>query len=389
MTTNDTRRKALLWALAVGVAVAVAATTIFALTRRHMETIHNTYLLEKATLTARKNYERDELPARSYDTLLHRYARLLPSATEVTVDSLSPHALDTLRHYLGDRALAQLLAEGAAVFTYRGLPGAAIFYPDNEGSFYVLVYAANAYGQRLAYVVFGVAAALLLLVLALLAVAARWHAAYERERLFVAHASHQLNNPLAALRGECELALLHERSPDDYRAALARVAEQSDRLDRCLSSMLLLARHQRTGVARQRVDLLELCRTVAARHPRTVVVGSPCEVRSNPGLLELVVDNLLSNACKYSESEVTLTVTRLRRGCRVVVGDRGIGIPRHELRHIFTPFYRARNARGHEGSGVGLAIVARAADLLGAKVDIHSRPSSGTQVTLTLRDNGE
>ena len=386
-TTTDSRRRFLLMALAVTLAVGVAATLIWVATRRHVETIHYTYLLEKATLTAQKNYERDELPARTYDTILHRYARLLPTATEVTVDSLSPHALDTLRHYVGDRALTRLLSEGATTFEYHGLPGAAIFYPDNEGSYYVLVYAANAYGQRLAHIIFGVAGALLALVLALLALAARWHAAYERERLFVSHASHQLNNPLTALRGECELALLRERSADDYRAALGRIAEQTVRMERTLGSMLLLAspKAQKGETEKSDVNLWALCSRVAARHPRVAVEGTLCVAHTHAPLLEMVVENLVSNACKYSEGRVTISVGPAGRRLAIAVHDSGIGIPHSEQRHIFTPFYRARNARSREGSGIGLAIVAQAADLLDAKVSVRSRPRTGTSFTLTLK----
>ena len=384
-TTANPHYRSLVLAFGVAIVVSVAATLIWVATRRHVESIHYTYLLEKATLTAQKNYERDEMPARSYDTLLHRYARLLPTASEVTVDSLSPHAFDTLRHYMGEPALQRLLDEGATTFEYCGLPGAAIFYPDNEGSFFVLVYAPNAYGQRLAHIIFGVAAFLLMLMLTLLAVAARWHAAYERERLFVSNASHQLNNPLTALRGECELALMRERSADLYRDALLRIAEQTERMGRTLDSMLLLAGCQRDEMTRQQTDLIALCHTVAARHPRTVVSGQACQAFTNADLLELLVDNIVSNACKYSDGEVTVTVSHTRRRCRIEVCDHGIGIPRSELHLIFSPFYRASNARGHEGSGIGLAIVAQAARLLNARLTVHSHPRTGTRFSLSLK----
>ena len=374
---NSLRHRTILYAITTTVALSTISIALYLLTRHHLATVHYSYLLEKASLTAQKNYERDELPTCSYDTLIHSYARLLPSATEVTVDSLAPHATDTLLHYMGNKALQQLLAHGAAPFRYRGIAGAAIYYPDNEGSFYVLVYATNSEGKRLAHLIFGIAATLLLILLSILAMMTRWRAAYERESLFVSNASHQLNNPLTALQGECELALLHDRSATDYRDALLRIQTQTEQMEHTLHSMLLLARQHPHKMKHAPVDLYDVCTAVAAHYPRTIVTGHSCIVPTNEELLRQALDNLVSNACKYSSGSVHINIKASRRWA-IEVCDNGIGIPSDELRLIFNPFHRARNARDMQGCGIGLAIASRVATLIGAKIKVSSPKGGGT-----------
>ena len=383
---TNTNHHTPLWAFAIIAVIAIVAAIVYAVTYHHVQSLHQSYLLEKATLTAQKNYERDELPPRSYDTLISQYARLLPSAVEVTVDSTAPHAVDTLLHYMGPKATQQLLALGIAPFQYNHLPGTAIHYPDNEGSFYVLVFAQNTHGLRLTQTILAVAALLLLLTISLLLLATRWQAAYHRERLFVSGASHQLANPLTAIHGECELSLRHPHTTSQYQDSLLRIQQQSERMQHTLAGMLLLANSAgiRTPFHQEEVDLLTLCSSIATRHPRTVVLGNTCTILTNPSLLEIMVENLVSNACKYSQDQVQIILAQTPRHCTIQVCDHGIGIPKGERRHIFSPFYRARNARTHQGSGIGLAIASQAASILRASIKVQSLEGHGTTFKVKL-----
>jgi signal transduction histidine kinase len=105
-------------------------------------------------------------------------------------------------------------------------------------------------------------------------------------------------------------------------------------------------------------------------------------------LLGQLVDNLLENACKYTETG-SLIVTHLKEEegeYTLSVQDRGPGISTEDLPHVFEPFYRSDQARklGIAGVGLGLAVVQRIAQALGGRIDVASQVGSGSRFTLWL-----
>jgi two-component system sensor histidine kinase MprB len=110
---------------------------------------------------------------------------------------------------------------------------------------------------------------------------------------------------------------------------------------------------------------------------------SPVEVRGVPARLDRAIANLLDNAGKFSPSGGVVDVDLDATGV-LTVADRGPGIPEEAIEHVFDRFYRADEARGLPGSGLGLSIVKQVVDGHGGTVAIHNRPSGGTVVSLTL-----
>jgi two-component system sensor histidine kinase KdpD len=103
--------------------------------------------------------------------------------------------------------------------------------------------------------------------------------------------------------------------------------------------------------------------------------------------LHQALSNFVDNAIKYSPegSEVTLEARSTNDNIHLRVCDEGPGIPQGELKRIFEEFYRCRNRvndTANRGAGLGLAIVARIADMLGAKVTVESAPSAGSTFSL-------
>jgi signal transduction histidine kinase len=99
-----------------------------------------------------------------------------------------------------------------------------------------------------------------------------------------------------------------------------------------------------------------------------------------------IVVNLLENAIKYSEpgSEVVLELQSAADRVTLRVTDEGIGVPEAEVADLFSPFYRATNAVSRPGTGMGLPIVKKSAQLLGATVELRTAVGSGSEFTVVL-----
>ena len=115
--------------------------------------------------------------------------------------------------------------------------------------------------------------------------------------------------------------------------------------------------------------------------------------------LDVVLENLISNAFKYSGGDSPVTVDaeiiRERRGndgenvLIVSVIDEGVGIPEHELKEIFHPFYRGDSLRPMGGLGLGLALVRNIINIMGGKIRVSSKPGEGTKVTFSVPLRGD
>jgi signal transduction histidine kinase len=105
-------------------------------------------------------------------------------------------------------------------------------------------------------------------------------------------------------------------------------------------------------------------------------------------LLGQLIDNLLDNACKYSEvgTPIALRLSADKHGVLLSVTDAGCGIEADELPHVFEPFYRSPQARrlGRSGVGLGLAVARRIAEAFGGKLGVTSEPGKGSCFTLWL-----
>jgi heavy metal sensor kinase len=208
--------------------------------------------------------------------------------------------------------------------------------------------------------------------------------AFERQRRFTGDASHQLRTPLAAVLGQVEVALRRERSPNEYREVLGRVLHQTQHLRQLVDMLLFLARAD----AQSRLPPLETIDVSAwlathmqawADHPRWPDMrfeGEPAQARIQPALLGQLLDNLLDNACKYSNagSPIGVQLTCNDQWVLLSVEDAGAGIAAEDVPHLFEPFYRSEGARraGKAGVGLGLAVAQRIAAALDGAIEVSS-----------------
>lgn len=129
-------------------AIALIVLVFYLFTLRYINKVYDSYLSEKAYLTAQKYWEKDEVDESCYREIQQKYDELLPQAYEVLLNADSVTAVaDTLAKYLDRHQQARLFKNEPVTFVYGRLRGAALYYPDNEGNFVVLVMASNHYGQ--------------------------------------------------------------------------------------------------------------------------------------------------------------------------------------------------------------------------------------------------
>ncbi|MFQ5424503.1 MAG: sensor histidine kinase [Phycisphaerae bacterium] len=221
-----------------------------------------------------------------------------------------------------------------------------------------------------------------------------------RLKQFTADAAHELRSPLAALRGNAEVALSHPRSESELRHVLEDSIEHYDRLARMTDDLLLLARAdaghdilRREAVRLDRVvhDVVDLYTPLARDRGIELESAVTDEIRlhgDGPRLRQLV-GNLVDNAVKYTESpgRVSVSTSLIDGAAHLTIADTGVGIPPDHLPHIFDRFYRidaARSARRGNGVGLGLSICRTIAEAHGGRLDLTSTPGTGTAVHLTL-----
>ena len=224
----------------------------------------------------------------------------------------------------------------------------------------------------------------------------RVRASMEHERRFTADAAHELRTPIAALRAQAEVALAADDEAQ-RRHALGGVIAGCDRAAHLIGQLLTLARLDPARAASpvETVDLAAVAREVAAMHAQaamerglelSVEAPAPAMVAVEPALLQILLRNLVDNAVRYAAGpgrEIRIEVTAGDRlVCRVI--DDGPGIPPEERARLGERFHR-REGTGEQGSGLGLSIVQRIADLCGATVAFATAPGGrGLCVTVNF-----
>jgi signal transduction histidine kinase len=214
---------------------------------------------------------------------------------------------------------------------------------------------------------------------------------------FLGLVSHELRTPVTTIFGNAQLLRGKATLADAERQAmLADIADESSRLHGIIENLLLLTRLGSGSNPDLEPQLIgRVARSEAAafeRHhaPRTLSLSidpSPMVVEAERSLLEMLLDNLLSNADKYSppESPIDLLVTAGGGEALVTVLDRGIGIEDADEGKLFTAFYRTEAAKSRtNGLGIGLAVCQRIVDSLGGRVWARPREGGGTEAGFAL-----
>lgn len=211
----------------------------------------------------------------------------------------------------------------------------------------------------------------------------------EREQDFTANISHELRTPLTAIRTSCELLLQEPGLPDRTRQRIEAIDRAAARLAETARSLLFLARGGESPQIEE-VSVLE-CTLEAAESVRAnlarrsiafeTTVDVAAVVRTDRAALFLVVDNLLRNAAAYTERGYVRV--GFNDGC-LTIEDTGRGIHVSELPHVVKRYYRGTHPAADSNLGLGLAIVQRICERYGWRLEIASKPGTGTRVAVHL-----
>jgi two-component system OmpR family sensor kinase len=226
--------------------------------------------------------------------------------------------------------------------------------------------------------------------------AGRIEALVAHDRGVLQDLSHELRSPLARLQLILDLA--RRSDPAEAPPYFQQAEQEIGRLDRMLGEMLALSRMEGglPGMDSEQVELAEVVRDCleqsrldagAQQVQLQLASVDSAEVSGNRLLLERALDNLLTNAIKFSPVggtvEMDLRIND-QQVAEISVRDHGPGVPEQELAQLFRPFFRGSNAARAEGHGLGLAIVQRVVQVHGGRIEVSNAQGDGLEVRMWL-----
>ncbi|WP_129136607.1 HAMP domain-containing sensor histidine kinase [Luteimonas sp. YGD11-2] len=221
---------------------------------------------------------------------------------------------------------------------------------------------------------------------ALTTLSARVQAFVQRERDFTRDASHELRTPLTVIRVASDMLLADDAIPQRSHRSLQRIHRATRDMEAVIDAFLILAREDDIAVQGEDFDVHDVVMEEVEK-VQPLLQGKPVELRvtghtrprldAPPRVLGVMLGNLLSNACIFTE-EGSIEVEVLDD--RVLVRDTGIGMSPEVLQRVYDPFYRADPFRS--GKGMGLSIVRRLGERFGWPVSLESQPGEGTTATI-------
>lgn len=219
---------------------------------------------------------------------------------------------------------------------------------------------------------------------------------------FVSIASHQLKAPLAEVSWEIELLLSknQEGLNERQRELINRISKSNDRMGKLVNDLLDVARIEQGKLAlvREKFAISELIDRVVDNNRILAQAGNvQIKVSKSKGVSEVfadrrrigvVLDNLISNAIKYTKNKGLVKVSVSRIGERVIicVKDNGIGIPKHQRENVFEKFFRSDNAARYQvaGTGLGLYIAKNIVEQSGGRIWFESEAGIGSTFCFSL-----
>jgi PAS domain S-box-containing protein len=215
---------------------------------------------------------------------------------------------------------------------------------------------------------------------------------------FVSLASHEFRTPLSTVLSSAALISKYTQNEeqDKRERHVNRIKESVKHLNNLLEDFLSLGKLEegKIGAKAEPFDVKEFLEDVKEELNATIKPGQEIHLENSgngqfvtdPRLLKNILINLLSNAVKFSPENTTIQMNAAQTGDKLIlsVKDQGIGISEEDQQHMFTSFFRGKNAINIQGTGLGLHIIKRYADLIQGEVRLESKLGTGTTVIIEL-----
>lgn len=219
-----------------------------------------------------------------------------------------------------------------------------------------------------------------------------------REKQITADISHELRTPLTGIRGTLEVLIRKPREPHHYEKKAKQVIQEVDSINHIISQLLYLARLDsgNLSIVKKPVHLHDMLQSIQNKWQSRfleknmsmqVDIPENTMVQADFGLLEMILENLVSNAVKYGNVNGELRCSWQNDTNTLSLSDNGPGIPQEHLPHIFERFYRADvpGSASVQSTGLGLYIVKMLAGNQGIQIEVNSRANQGTQFFLHFK----
>lgn len=225
----------------------------------------------------------------------------------------------------------------------------------------------------------------------------RLETSFKLQSSFISNASHEIKNPLTMISGTAEIALLKERSVDEYKKTLESILQDSDNLNTLVNQLFLLAKTDANyeKLPKQYFSLNDVLDFLYSQNNKLypnklkIIISNKSQgiqVFGNKDLFISAIQNLVDNAMKFSKGKVVVIETIMENKNLILrVIDNGPGVDSNELNKITSAFYRSESVRDIEGHGIGLALTKKIIDLHNGEIEFENKNiSSGLIVTVIL-----
>ena len=221
---------------------------------------------------------------------------------------------------------------------------------------------------------------------------------FERQRRFLADASHDLKTPQSIIKSHCDVTLSKARDKDEYIEALETIRQNVEKMTGLTNRILkvsqldsdtFILKREDLNLAEMVASIVKAMEAKAGRNNISIKISGDNNLMANgdkAGLAEMFA-NLIDNAVKYNKENGSVDIELRYQGDEAVISikDTGIGIVAEKLDKIFDRFYRADESRGvTEGSGLGLSIVKAIIERHGGRIEAMSEPGKGSCFTVFL-----
>ncbi|WP_448780681.1 HAMP domain-containing sensor histidine kinase [Bacteroides congonensis] len=228
----------------------------------------------------------------------------------------------------------------------------------------------------------------------------RLEKSFNSQKMFVSNVSHELRTPMAALTAELDLALLKERTAEQYQSAIGNALQDTHRIIKLIDGLLNLAKadYQSEQIKMEEVRLDELLldarELVLKAHPEyhvELVFDQEAEndnvltVVGNNYLLTTAFVNLIENNCKYSSNRSSFVLISFWEQSAVIrLSDNGVGISDKDKENLFRLFYRGENKAFASGHGIGMTLTQKIIHLHKGELTVSSHQGEGTTFVVKL-----